>query len=56
MEKVYGNPIEPGRLLELLTTEPRTKEHKAKLQQEAVSRMVSGIEWVDEEIWVCYLT
>lgn len=50
--KMHGNPIEPGRLLELLTTEPYRKDQRKKLQEEAVGRMVSGIEWAEEEEWV----
>lgn len=49
---MHGNPIEPGRLLELLTTEPYRKDQRKKLQEEAVGRMVSGIEWAEEEEWV----
>jgi hypothetical protein len=50
--KVGGNPLAPAHVLELLTTEPLVREKKTKLQESVASRMVTGLEWADEEIWV----
>ena len=47
-----GSPLAPAHVLELLTTEPLVREKKAKLQESVASRMVAGLEWADEEIWV----
>jgi hypothetical protein len=52
MSKVKGNPLEPARILELLVSEPWTKEKKSQLQESVVARLMSGIEWVDEGLWV----
>lgn len=38
--------------MELLVSEPRTKEKKIKLQEAVVTRLLSGIEWADEDLWV----
>jgi hypothetical protein len=49
---MLGIPAEPGRILELLATETHLKEPRKKLQDGAVGRLVSGIEWAEEEDWV----
>jgi len=50
--KVGGNPLAPAHVFELLTTEHLVREKKSKLQESVAARMVTGLEWADEEIWV----
>jgi hypothetical protein len=50
--KLRGQPRQPAHLLELLKPEQFAKEQKKKMQEAAVGRLLSGVEWADEEVWV----
>ena len=51
LQKQGGFPWQAPKLKNLLCVSPSGSRRKQEL--DAVDRLLSGIEWVEEEFWVC---